>query len=63
MSDRIRKLLGSLGLLFGLIFYILIAVAIGARLPHIMLVELPYYIIAGILWIFPAYRIITWMHK
>lgn len=63
MIASFRSLVGSLALLFGLIIYIVAAVAIGSRLPHVMLIELPYYVVAGILWIFPARAIITWMHQ
>lgn len=63
MSVGTKKLVGSLVLLFGLIVYIVLALQIGARLPHMMLVELPFYIIAGLAWIYPARSIIVWMHK
>lgn len=63
MSVGTKKLIGSLVLLFGLIIYIVLALQIGARLPHMMLVELPFYIIAGLAWIYPARSIIVWMHK
>lgn len=63
MSVGTKKLVGSLVLLFGLIAYIVAALQIGARLPHMMLVELPFYIIAGLAWIYPARSIIVWMHK
>ena len=58
-----KKLVGSLGLLLGLIIYIMFAVAIGSRLPHYTLIELPYYIVAGMAWIFPARRLMVWMHQ
>lgn len=63
MSVGTKKLIGSLALLFGLIVYIVLALQIGARLPHMMLVELPFYIFAGLAWIYPARSIIVWMHK
>ena len=63
MSVGTKKLVGSLVLLFGLIVYIVLALQIGARLPHMMLIELPFYIIAGLAWIYPARSIIVWMHK
>lgn len=63
MTVRTKKLVGSLVLIFGLIVYIVLASQIGARLPHIMLVELPFYVIAGLAWIFPARSIIAWMHR
>lgn len=63
MNASMKKLVGSLGLLFGLVIYIMFAVAIGARLPHYTLIELPYYIVAGMAWIFPARRLLVWMHQ
>lgn len=63
MSASMKKLWGSLGLLFGLIGYIIVAFLIGGRLPHITLIELPFYLVAGIGWIFPARWVIAWMHR
>lgn len=63
MPPRTRKFIGALALLFGLLVYIILAVAIGIRVPRTPLAELPYYILAGILWIFPAIRIIAWMAR
>ncbi len=63
MTARVKKLLGSLALLFGLFGYIIVALLIGARLPHIFFIELPYYLIAGLAWVFPARSVIAWMHR
>ena len=63
MSESTRKLVGSVTLLLGLLIYVILAAAIGASLPRTMLIELPYYIVAGLLWIFPAYRIMVWMSR
>lgn len=63
MTIRLKKLIGSLALLAGLFGYIVVALLIGVRLPHTMLIELPYYLIAGLAWIFPARRLIAWMHR
>lgn len=63
MTASMKKLLGSLMLLFGLLGYILVAFLIGSRLPHITLIELPFYLVAGLGWIFPARWIIAWMHR
>jgi prolipoprotein diacylglyceryltransferase len=63
MGAGLKKLVGSLGLLGGLIVYIVLALIIGARLPHVTFIELPYYLVAGLLWVWPAKIIILWMHK
>ena len=63
MTASTKKLLGSLILLASLVFYIVLGLLIGARLPHTIWIELPFYIIAGLGWIFPARWIIAWMHR
>ena len=63
MTASTKKLIGSLIMMAGLLVYILIALVIGSRLPHTVFVELPYYIVAGTLWVLPAKAIITWMHR
>lgn len=63
MSASMKKLLGSLWLLFGLIAYIIVVFLVARFLPHITLIELPFYLVAGLGWIFPARWIIAWMHR
>ncbi len=63
MTASMKKLLGSLALLFGLIAYIIVALQIGSHLPHITLIELPFYLVAGLGWVFPARWVIAWMHR
>lgn len=63
MTARVKKFLGSLVLLFGLLGYIVVALIIGLRLPHVAYIELPYYLVAGLAWVFPARSVIIWMHR
>lgn len=66
MTPRIRKLSGAILLL------VLIAVySLAAMLAAVILqvneankmVELMYYVVAGLLWVLPAGLIIKWMQK
>ena len=64
MPQRIRKLIGTFLITFGLIFYVLVAAAAGAvALPDSTLVKLIYYPVAGIIWIFPVRGLMVWMNR
>ena len=57
-----RKMIGLIGLLVLLIIYCAICVYIAVQfLPENKLVELIFYPLAGVIWIFPAAKIIKWM--
>jgi len=59
-----RKLLGYILGLLGLTIYILLVLRLGeAILPRHVVVEMIYYTITGIGWIFPAMGIIRWWYK
>jgi hypothetical protein len=59
---RLRILFGTLGLVFGLTIYALLATRLAvAILPDQWAIDLLYYIVAGTLWIFPAIRLTRWM--
>lgn len=61
---RLRILLGSLLLVLGLALYALAVMAAAARLlPDNQAVELAFYALAGIAWIFPAARLTRWMQR
>jgi hypothetical protein len=61
MPPRARKALGLLALLVGLAVYAAIASKLSDVLPASELVRVPYYLAAGLLWIWPALRLIRWM--
>lgn len=52
-----------MALLPGLGAYLLGAAVIGSLLPPNVLVQTPYYIVAGVLWAFPAYFLIRWAER
>jgi Protein of unknown function (DUF2842) len=59
---RLRILFGTLGLIFGLGLYTLLVMRLAiAVLPDHWAAQLPFYLIAGTLWLFPAARITRWM--
>ena len=63
MPIRLRKLLGAVALLILVIGWTLIAMAL-AQLPVIKangVVEVIYYVVAGLGWVLPALPLIRWM--
>jgi hypothetical protein len=63
MPIRLRKLLGAIALLVLVIGWTLIAMAL-AQLPVIKangVVEVMYYVVAGLGWVLPAMPLIRWM--
>ncbi len=61
---RLRILIGTLLLVFGLGAYALAVSAAAARLlPEQGAVEAAFYAVAGIVWIFPAARLVRWMQR
>ncbi|MGE3148925.1 MAG: DUF2842 domain-containing protein [Pseudorhodoplanes sp.] len=65
MSVRLRKLIGSVGLLLLVTVWALIAMAI-AQFPPIFqtpYLAFAYYVVVGICWIFPAMPLIRWMSR
>lgn len=64
MPIRLRKLVGSLILVAGLTVYALLCMRLAVSVvPEWWLAELVFYILAGILWAFPARRLLTWMER
>ncbi len=65
MNIRTRKLIGIPSTVLFLIIYSLVAMVIGGNLVvgRGMMFELPFYIIAGLLWIPVAMLLIRWMSK
>lgn len=65
MRLRTRKFIGTLATFFWLVAYALIMMTVGGMLvvgrgPWL---ELPFYIVAGLLWIPVEMKIISWMSK
>lgn len=65
MTIRVRKFIGTFAMLFWLVFYALVAMAIGGQyiVGKGMLAELAYYVLAGIAWLPVAMLIIRWMSR
>ena len=65
MTMRQRKFAGVLATVGFLIVYSLIAMAVGGALVvgQSKLLEIAYFIIAGIAWLPPAMLIIRWMSR
>jgi len=66
MTIRMRKLVGTVVLMVFLAFYALLATAVAIVLQvneASKLVELAYYVIAGLLWVLPAGLVIWWMGR
>lgn len=66
MTQRKRKLWGTIALLVFITLYALLALAVAVvlqvREAH-GVVEVLYYIVAGLAWVIPAGFIITWMQR
>lgn len=65
MKIRQRKLLGTVALLVLVIVWSLLAMAL-AQAPVIAgskLIQLVYYVVAGLGWVLPAMPIISWMSR
>ena len=66
MSIRMRKLIGAVALLALIGVYAVLVVAVAAVLQMQStgkLVELGFYVVAGLLWTLPAGWIIRWMQQ
>lgn len=65
MSSRVRKLIGTVALLVFLVLYVWAAGAIGSgRIVEAHgLVQLAYFLVAGLLWVIPAGLLIRWMQR
>ena len=63
MSIRLRKLIGGVALIVLVIVWALVAMAV-AQFPVIRangLVEVAYYVVAGLGWVLPAMPLVKWM--
>ena len=63
MSPRVRKLVGSIGVLVFLAFYIWAATAIAEWLPDSTVVQLVYFALVGTLWGVPLFPLIAWVQR
>jgi hypothetical protein len=63
MTPRRRKALGAVAIVLFMLAYIWAAVTIAARLPDDRLVQMIYFIVAGIAWGLPLFPLITWIQR
>ena len=66
VTQRTRKLAGAIALLVLIFVYAVLALAVAVVLQvqnANKIVELAYYVIAGLLWVLPAGVLIKWMQK
>ncbi|MFA7306213.1 MAG: DUF2842 domain-containing protein [Hyphomicrobium sp.] len=66
MTQRRRKLLGTIALILLIAVYAVIAVGVAIVLQvqnASKFTELIYYVVAGLLWVLPAGLLISWMQK
>jgi uncharacterized membrane protein len=63
LNPRLRKLIGSLGIVAFLAAYVVGVIAIGQHLPDHWAVQVAYFGVAGLLWGFPLFPLIRWMNR
>jgi uncharacterized membrane protein len=66
MTQRKRKLIGTIALLLlvGVYAVLAVAVAVVLQVRNVSkFVELAYYVVAGLLWVIPAGGLISWMQR
>ncbi|MFA5957925.1 DUF2842 domain-containing protein [Hyphomicrobium sp.] len=66
MTQRKRKLLGTIALLVlvGIYAVLAVAVAVVLQVRNVgKFAELAYYVVAGLLWVLPAGLLISWMQR
>ena len=65
MPIRLRKLIGAVALIVLVVTWALIAMAL-AQAPAIKangLIEVIYYVVAGLAWVLPAMPLVRWMSR
>jgi hypothetical protein len=65
MPIRLRKLIGTVGLIILVVTWALVAMAV-AQCPAIKangLIEVIYYVVAGLGWVLPAMPLVRWMSR
>ena len=65
MPIRLRKLIGAVALIVLVVTWALVAMAL-AQMPAIKgngLIEVIYYVVAGLGWVLPAMPLVRWMSR
>jgi peptidoglycan/LPS O-acetylase OafA/YrhL len=66
MTQRRRKLIGTFAMFALLFVYAILALAVAVVLQvqnANKLVEMIYYVVAGLLWVIPAGALVSWMQR
>ncbi|MEW5423140.1 DUF2842 domain-containing protein [Amorphus sp. 3PC139-8] len=65
MSQRVRKLIGTITMAIFVIVYALLAMLVGATMfaQAATWAQTIYYAIAGLIWVIPAGLLIRWMAR
>lgn len=63
MNPRLRKLIGSVGLMAFIFFYVWAVASIAEHLPDQTPVKLIYFAITGLAWGLPVLPLISWMNR
>ena len=60
---RWRSPLAGLAIIAGLVLYVIAVVTLAEFVPDHVLAETVYYLVAGIVWIWPAVSVIGWARQ
>lgn len=60
---RWRSPLAGLAIMLGLVVYVAVVVTLADFVPDHALVEAVYYLVTGLLWIWPAVAVIGWAKR
>ncbi len=63
MPARVRKAIGSVGILAFLLTYIVVASSLGGHMPDQPLIRFAFYLIAGVGWAIPLIPLMIWMNR
>jgi Protein of unknown function (DUF2842) len=63
MSARLRKLIGTVGILAFLTAYVVVVATLSDRVPKAWPVQALYFGLAGVLWGVPLLPLISWMNR
>jgi len=63
MPLRLKKLLGSLGIMLFLLFWISLTVGLSGFVPRHWAAELAFYAFFGLAWGLPLLPVLKWMEK
>ncbi|MEL6364572.1 MAG: DUF2842 domain-containing protein [Pseudomonadota bacterium] len=63
MEPRTKKLIGAILALPLITLYVGAAAWLGSKVPQNVLLQAPYYLVAGVAWAFPLKHVVLWMNR